>query len=435
MTTTLPFTELDEAVFHLENTHVPWNIQLEVETTTEIDRGKLREAAMAACNTHPMARVRKVSHHDWDSNYAWELPNSIDRDPVTVVEGESLPTVRGTFYADEIDLAESPPFRLCVLRGAGRSGGDRLLANVSHVAADGIGATRLLRSICAVYRDEELAEDPVDLPTSRTVLDDLRPSSLGDRVGRLGAAASKLPEALDPPARIARVGASDRGGWGFVHRRLEESLTERLVSDRAENVSVNDLLLAALHLSIDRWNAEHGRSSGRIAITMPVNLRPREWFYDVVGMYALFVSVSTRPSDRDSPAEAVAAVAEETSKLKQPDRSAALHEALQMIPPGVPVGFKQQMPNLLDGAGRNLLDTAVLSNLGRIPDPTPTLADDDPENLWFSPPCWGPIGVGIGVATVGGRIHLVFRHGFDRFDADAAESFAELYLDRLSAVA
>ncbi|MFT4905596.1 MAG: NRPS condensation-like uncharacterized protein [Natronomonas sp.] len=438
MTRTVSFTALEEAIFHLDLEFTPMNIQGEIVTTEPIDLDRLREATATACLTHPFARARRQPTHELASSYMWEIPDAVETDPVSVatLDGTDMASLRAEFYGNRFDLTAAPPFRLLVVRGDGEAGGDRLCCCVDHVAADGVGALRILRSICQAYRGETPDGPPIDFETSRQVMDDLRPESLGERLDRLGEAAGQLPKSVDPPARIAGEGATDEDGWGFVHRRLDAELTDRLVNGRPEEVSVNDVLLAALHLGIDRWNATHGESTETISLLMPVNLRPREWFYDVVGMYTLFVSISTEADDRKTSQSAIAAVVEQTQRLKQRDRAAAFQAALDMIPPGLPVGLKRQLPNLLHGAGSRLLDTAVLSNLGRIPGAAPRLHEDDPGRLWLSPPCRQPIGVAIAAATVEGNVYLGFRHDREQFDQEAAASFADLYVEQLeSAVA
>lgn len=432
MTTTVPFTLFEEAVHHIEDTLGSWNVQIEVETTERIDLDRLREAAVATANAHPLARATRQESQAADLGYVWEIPDSVDAMPVEET-GVALPATRDTFYGTPFDVTEERPFRLLVARGEGVDGGDRLLVSASHVAVDGVGALRIARSVCQAYRGEAVDEDPVDLAASRDVLDEYRTTTLDDGAGLVSQLTHFVGNSLDQPARIARDTGRGADGWGFVHRRLDD-LTPRVVEDRPAGASVNDVLLAALHLAIERWNDDHGKPARKVSTMMPVNLRPEEWFYDVVGMYATFRAVKTHGRNRRDPTTAVECVADQTEQLKDPDRAAAPYRLLQLVPSGLPVGLKRQFPELLRGLGDRLLDTAVLSNLGRVPEP-PKLAADDPANLWFSPPCLGSgsFGVGVGVATVGGTIHLVFRHGHEQFDAAAAERFADTYVDELAA--
>lgn len=438
MARTVPFTPIDEAVYNLERKSMPWNVQFEVASTASTDVETLREAARAAAATHPLARARRRHHHGWDSQYRWAIPDEVGEVPVRTVavdEEADLAAARTDFFGEPFDLTEpAPPFRLLVARGAGADGGDRLLLCHSHVAADGVGGLRLLRSICSAYRGEDL-ERAVDLETAHAALEDRRPSSLAGRLNRVGEAAGHLRNAVEPPSRIAPAEGADESGWGFLTRRVPDDLASRLVEDRPEGVSVNDVLLAALHLAIGRWNADRGDPADKISLMMPVNLRPSEWRYDAVGMYALFESVTTRADDRRDPDATVERVAEQTAELKEPERAAAFLESLELIPAGTPVGLKQQLPAFLRGPGEGLLDTAMLSNLGRVPEPLPALEGTEPGSVWFSPPAWRPTPLGVGVVTVGETIHLCFRYVRSTFDGEAAVAFANLYLDRLAAVA
>src|SRR5207244_1950840 len=70
-----------------------------------------------------------------------------------------------------------------------------------------------------------------------------------------------------------------------------------LGSRRPPGATVNDVLLAALHLAIAEWNAEHGAPCERIGIMMPVNLRPPERRNALVGNFSSFVSVATDRAD------------------------------------------------------------------------------------------------------------------------------------------
>lgn len=433
MSDTVPFTKLEEAVFSIERKYTPWNVQLELEAERRIDVVRLREAARAAFAVHPFARARRRPHDGLDTGVAWEIPDRVEDVPLTVVrsEGQELDTTRTVFYGEPFDLLESPPLRLLVVRGAGTAGGDRLLVCASHVSVDGVGTLRFLRSLCRAYRGADLEADPVDLETSRSVLEDVQPSSLLGRLEMLGAAAGRLEGIVDRPARIAAEGASDELAWGFVHRRIDDDVVDRVVGDRPEGASVNDVLLAALHLAIDDWNARHGDDAGTISLMMPVNVRPREWFYEVVGMYALFESVTTKPRHREDPRATLERVTEQTTAIKEDDRAAAFLESLDLIPSITPVGLRQQLPEFLKGPGEGLLDTAMLSNLGRVPEPALSLDGEGPAPMWFSPPCWQPTPLGVGVATVEGTMRLVFRYVTTTLDRAAAESFADLYLERL----
>lgn len=433
MSTTLPFTLLEEMTHHLDETFQPWNMQGELESSATIDVERLAAAAETAAGVHPLARARRRPSSLADTQYSWEILDEPDPVEVRVVDGSEvdLQTVRNRLYGRRFHLTEEPPFELVVYRGGGIDGGDVLLLSVSHVAADGVGALRFGQSIWTAYRGEEPVVDPVSLEASRSLIEDIQLSGIADRVEAVGSASLQFEKFLDSPTRIARDGGSDREGWGYARRYLDADLTGRLVGGRPEGISVNDVLLAALHLAIDAWNDDHGRRSRRISVMMPMNLRPPEWFYQVMAMYTMFESVTTRRFHRKDPQETLAEVAEQTTKIKQQDRPVALYKALQLLPPGTPVALKRQLPELLNWPGDRLVDTSVLTNLGNIP-VAPSLGDDSEERVWFSMPAWESTPVGFAVGTLEGELNLFCRYLLRQFDERAAERFVDGYVDQIT---
>ncbi|RXK49063.1 hypothetical protein [Halorientalis pallida] len=436
MTETVPFTPLEEAIFYIERMHGPWNVQFEVETTARIDADRLRAAVIAACNAHPLARARKRPHDETDRRCHWAIPDAIaDLPPETVTVVDDLTASEtSAFYRERFDPPEELPFRVLVGRGEGRDDGDRVLICSNHVAADGVGGAQFVRSLCRAYRGEAPDVEPVALGTARAAVGDAGPTSPRTTLELLSDALCSLGTTLREPARIAGNGGVEAEGWLFERRRLDAALTERVLGERSERATVNDAMLAALHRCIEAWNRDHGEPAGRISVMMPLNLRPREWFYDVVGMFTAIASISTRRRDRRDPGTTLRTVVEQTRRIKDRDRATIPHEVAKRVPSGTPVGLKEWVPELLNGLGRRFVDTAVLSNLGRIPAPRPGFTPDDDPTLWFSPPSFTLAPVGIGVATVGGAIHVTGRYWRRTFDADAAAAFTDRYLDCLEAV-
>jgi hypothetical protein len=82
--------------------------------------------------------------------------------------------------------------------------------------------------------------------------------------------------------------------------------------------------------------------------------------------------------------------------------------------------------------GNRAVDTAVLSNLGRL-HALPDLRGGagGVRSVWFSPPGRMPLGTSIGTATLGGELFVTLRYRHDLFDAGAAAEFASLYREVL----
>lgn len=79
------------------------------------------------------------------------------------------------------------------------------------------------------------------------------------------------------------VGGTDRNDSGFVFRTLDlgENTTPGLMQ-RAPGTTVNDVLLAVLHLTVQIWNSNHGAPTARVGVQMPINVRPADRAWDVV---------------------------------------------------------------------------------------------------------------------------------------------------------
>ncbi|MCY4732305.1 hypothetical protein KY092_17265 [Natronomonas gomsonensis] len=428
----VPFTRLQEAVFHIERAYTPLNIQAEATTTARIDGERLATAARRACEAYPVVKGCRRRDDSGPTDYTWVIPDDSADVPVEIVPADDadLGELRRRFYGQRFDLETELPLRLLVVRGGGIDGGDRLCVCASHVSMDGVGALRVLYALLVAYRGDDPTPHPVE-ESPREMIRTIRPTEPRRRLRSMGAAARRLSYLIDPPERLSS-GDSGPVEWRFAHRHVDAGLTGRLIDGGPGEATVNDLLLAALHLTIDRWNASAPDGPDKIGLMMPVNIRPQERFYDGVGLYTLFDSVTTDASHRRNVARAVSRVTEQTRHTKRSDRPLGYLEWWHLASASLPLSVRKRLPRLLDGPGERLLDTAVLSNLGRIP-ALPTLPDGTFEQLWFTPPCWPPTPVSIGAATVGDRLHLGFRYIRSGFDAAAAESFADRFCERLAA--
>jgi NRPS condensation-like uncharacterized protein len=258
-------------------------------------------------------------------------------------------------------------------------------------------------------------------------------ADLRTRLLRRAMLVRRLGDLVLPPARIAGDEASHEPGYGFELVRLSGADTSALV-DADHPGTVNDLLLAALHLAIGKWNEDRGVPARRIGVMVPVNLRPPEWQGEVMGNLLLPVRVCTDRRSRATPAACLQAVTSQTRRFKERGTGPALLELLRRSPT-LPLGAKEATSPLLWLTGNRLVDTALLSNLGQLDDPPTFGADAAGAPLWFSAPARMPLGLSIGVMTSGGHMHLAFRYRHPMMGAGAARRFADLYLAMLDACA
>jgi NRPS condensation-like uncharacterized protein len=238
-----------------------------------------------------------------------------------------------------------------------------------------------------------------------------------------------------PPARLATAGGADRPGYGFELLALSAEETEVFRGHRTADTTLNDVLLAGLAVVIERWNREHHRPAHRIALTMPVNLRPPEWRTEVLANLASYTTVSVGRGQRNDLGSALEAAGKGTRRIKEHGLGGMVVDQLRRLST-LPLGIKRKLPALIPLTGNVVVDTASLSNLGVL-GPFPRLGDDagTVQGVWFSPPNRMPLGASFGAATFDGRLHLALRYRRAQFDREAAAAFAKLYRDVLSSSA
>lgn len=430
----VPFSVVDEVVHLLDTEAEPWSVQLEARVTGRLDESRLRSAVGEALQRHPMARARKAPSRRTRRRDSWEITPVPDLDPLRVVDcpdDAALNAARAALQSVGVPLAESPPLRVRLAR---HPGGDVVMLNANHTATDAFGLMRLLRSVARAYTG---ASDPlpaVDFLAERELPVRLAAPDARTRVRRYLAVSEKLRDVVAPPARIAADQASDAPGYGLHHVRLDADETRRLV-ELDHPGSLNDVLLAGLHLAIADWNGRHDTPCRRIAVLVPSNLRPASRRQETVGNFSLPARISTGGRHRRSPATALATVTRQTRRKKQTGLGTGLLEVLGRSHL-LPLWAKEAMVALLPLGGNRLVDTAILSNLGRLEDP-PSFGDDagSTVEVWFSAPSRMPLGLSLGAVTVSGRLHLAFRYRHPMFGPDAVRRFADTYLAQLQALA
>lgn len=429
---TFPYTVLDELFLNLERDGEPWTIQVEVEVDARLEDERLRAALHTAMAVHPLALARREPITGLEYDYTWRVCAEPDVDPFSVVDcdGEAaLAQERRELYSTPIPLGLAPPLRVRLAHLPGR---DVLMLCVHHAAFDGVGAVRLLRAVAAGYGDLEPADSDVDvigLAEAREMPETLVPRGLRGLLRRAGHQGRLLRELADAPARLAPSGDRDEPGYRFVHRSLAAGGLGRRPG-QPEGPTANDRLLATVHLSVERWNADHGRPTGRVAVMMPVNLRPPAWRTKVVANLATIVTVSTNAADRVSPDACLAAVHRTTRRLRRPEAVTSLLPALRLGRP-LPLLLRSLiLDGVMLGTRDRVVDTVALSNLGRI-EPLVGLPAHETAQVWFSPPARMPLGLAIGVVTVGDRTHVVLRHRPPLLGPHAARAFADLFVATL----
>ena len=413
-----PFCALDEASYYLDSVAEPWSVHLEVRLSGTVVEDRLRHAVRVALARHPRACGRALIAEPGRARCEWEITATPDVDPLDVVrcsDDDALQAARADLQSLSVPLLASPPLRI---RLAHHRRGDAVMLNVHHAAGDGIAALRLLRSISRAYAG-------MPDPAPSTWPEEVRIPAPHGRWARLRALAGELRYTLPRSVHLVPSGGQDRPGYGLHHRALDAAQTTALTARPDQRTTVNDLLLAALHMTLDAWNSERGIAAGRLNVLMPVNLRPESGWYEVFGNFSFMVPVVTFPEDRGDPLSVLNTVRDRTRRIKDehaPAAAARLLDVLQHLPPVAKRGITRL------AASERVIPTAILSNLGRLRDDLGFGAELRADEVWFSPPARMPMGLAVGAVTASARLHLVFRYRYPLFSPVQVAEFADRYL-------
>jgi NRPS condensation-like uncharacterized protein len=424
---------LDEFYLHLDREDEPWSVHLEVGVTGRLDERRLRDAIAAGMSAHPLARARLRPAAPTSVRYHWELVDDLDEIPLQVVDcadDAAVARAREQLLSRSPSLASSPPFAVMLAR---HPTGDSLLLNLSHAAGDGISAVRLMASFLRAYAGEPDPPAPVDPLDVRDIGRLVGSHSLTARLARGRTLLDGAGRLAESPARIARDGHSERPGYGFSLLELGPEELTALTARRREGATINDVLLAGYAVTIHRWNERHGTPPAPLMLTMPVNLRADEWRNEVLGNFASYVSVRFAREDQTSMPIAVAAAASRTRKIKSQGAAGLAVDLLELPTATLPTVVKQRFQDLITITGSRLLDTAMLSNLGRLA-AVPHLGEPAGQvrRVWFSPPGRMPMGASLGAASYDGTLFLCLRYRHALFDSEAAAAFTALLRDSLT---
>ena len=222
---------------------------------------------------------------------------------------------------------------------------------------------------------------------------------------------------------LGQGASAEQERYGFVPLRLNAEETARFIARRVKPATVNDMLIAAMLLCIRRWNRGRGGGKNRVSTMMPINIRPQEWWFEVVGNYSSYVTINLLRQCPDDFDAAVRMVSEQTQALKQTGAAGTLIDLLD-IPKFLPAALKAQLKYITPTLGRNLVDSTWVSNLGRLASP-PTMGEAGAVSaFYFSPPSPSPMAITLGVACMADQLYLGLRYRSSLLSQAEAQQFA-----------
>jgi hypothetical protein len=424
-----PLTLSEQLFVASERPDGPLTIALLSRVDGRLDADRVARAVAAVFARHPMARAQL---RDRAGAQGWRILPRPVRDPVVELTARAAADVWRALEALSLrpfDLGAAPLVRVLV---AHDPDGDWLGMVAHHLALDGRSLLALLTETMAAYPGPggvaEAGETPPShppVPASRRV-PPFRPA--GGRRLRAVAGARRW---VTPGSRfIAPVGRPGTPGMAFVP--LVIPVPDRSTLPGGRRPTVNDLLVAAGHLAVDRWNAGRGQSSGTLRIRIAVAAASVPGAAGELGSATGQETIATSPDVRRRPAALLGAVVEQTAaaKARPPREQPGLTgRVAELLATAAPPRLRTAVLRCAVSAVRPvLMPTVVLTNVGRIPEGL-TAGPGGPRltELSFAATGGMPQGLFICVTRFGDRLYLTFCHSLELFDAAAAEAFVGLF--------
>ncbi|HEX2322137.1 MAG TPA: hypothetical protein VHJ18_24410 [Streptosporangiaceae bacterium] len=443
------FAVADELTCYYDRPAEPANVHLEVVVPGRLDPAAVSASVAAVLASQPriMARRRPAV---WRRGYHWEFPVPLGTEPVLTASyagQEDLDRRRDAFLSSSLSLDVAPPLRFLLASGPD---GDHLILNAHHAAFDGLSCLRLMREVAgqygpAVAGGQAMAipppmpdADPAPLAASgspRPATPPLNPC-WGQDPSKGSAGETSVSAARRKFGRAARIAPGLEAeprlpGYG-AHLVTWDGLTVTN-SLRRDGASINDLLIAALMITISEWNRARGSGDG-IKITMPVGDKAQAGPEGQWANLSRLTTIAARVPAGARPADVIADVASQTRAAKEhtgPQLDLA-SRALAAAP--LPVTVKYMLLRLaLRVAGPLFCDTSLVSNLG-VAGPL-AFGPMPAEQVWFSTSAHMPRGLSLGAVTAGGALRLTFRYRRALMSGSDAGEFGAMFakvLDQFS---
>jgi len=279
MSTSFPFTTLEEFLFWEDRPAYPWSCFVRFRFDGQLDRGAFETAVGRVLQRHPLlrakARMRGRNHVDW----------VVQDDPQPVLQWETGP-VGGPFPpATHLDLLHEIGIRFRIVTGGSKCD---LVVQWHHACCDGAGILAFVDELLIAYAlaigttSKELQLRPMD------------PAKLHRR-GRFGLTAGKFVRMLPKqavgllgvrqfvmrspvpivPHASCHAGGPPAGYPAVLTRFLSTTQTAALRKTATQlGVRLNDLMATQLFLSLDEWRFRHGvGDNGWLRMMVPINLR------------------------------------------------------------------------------------------------------------------------------------------------------------------
>ncbi|WP_261569257.1 condensation domain-containing protein [Frankia gtarii] len=399
-----------------------------MQTVGTLEVRRLRLAVRAAIGRHPMMRASLYGARQ----YAWRFAATPSVDSVWQIDdGSDGWRIHETMMSAPFDLRAHPPLRIALVH---RPDGDQLCVVAHHLAVDGMSLATVVAEIFSEYEaaDESRVADE-SAAAARTDRDHLGLPSGVPSIPR--AAAHGWTAFTHRSGRhITPMDSSRDAGYGYHPLSLPVP-ARRVLLPGGRRMTVNDLLVAAAHLAIDRWNRRRGGEAGTLRVRMPISLGISP---GTSGNNTGQVVVVSEPADRADPVRLAVRILDQTERAKQESAAPVIAGIAGRIGAAatarVPGPWRGSLLRWGVRTARPLITpAAAVSNLG----PLAAIASDNPKisSVFFTGTAGMPQGLFIGATRYGAGLHLTFGYHRHLFGRAAAAAFAQVFQEAFAELA
>lgn len=435
----LPLSPIEAFMLADGRSWYPMMCDIEVHVQGTIERGPFEEALAFAIQRAPL--FRSIVEKDKKHGLVWQLT---DRMPQVEWEDFGVPCQNG--YDDLVDLFEELGLRVYVRSGAERSS---FLLHFHHATSDGVGSIAFVEDLLTAYHNatpgtiyvkprkwepERLlnrCNSSLENPGWRRGLYDVY-------CGIYGASNFFMQRPLPMTAKRAPLADNaPRQQIGHITQAVSSEATLAMRKwTSAEKVTVNDVLLRDLFVTLHGWMSDQGIDIGsrHLRILMPQSLRGRGDAAMPTTNDIGFAFMARRGNMIQKPDELLRSLAPETAAIRKDNLSRHFIGGLAAVQS---LGL---LPWMLNGS--SCFSTAVLTNFGnswrrfqaKLPpaDGGLTAGNLVYDGLTGTPPCRPNTAAAFCVCTSADQIFVSLKHDPFHFSLEESHELLSRYIDQIT---
>jgi NRPS condensation-like uncharacterized protein len=441
----IPLNCVDKCLLALDGIDEPMLIHTVVSLQGEVDHARLNQAVASAQQAYPVMRTILRARH---LKLRREIQEDLGKGVLSVAGQTQLQDTNHESYLSlwmnqPFDIGRESPVRVLLLRKNQQE--SSLVFTFHHSATDGLRALLFIKKVIEGYNNglSQNSESPRDI----------RINLEGDEL--LEFADSQRPKvehyyrkmiyslfhrfvlsALPPPTRVFHDQSGQSRELRFCFKTMSPKELEQIQSKaRAAGVELNDILLAACYIAVEKWNTIHSKPSKNIRIMAPVNISPKGFRYAVSNQASWF-SLPTTAKDRADPVKLLRKVRADTV-ASTTNRIAFSLVYFFYFCSRFPLFIMRGICRFLM-ITRTYVDTILITNVGFI---WPKPGSEQPAvsnmgnakiiNVTGSAPVVTPMGLSLAAGIYSKNLNLSLTYRPALFSEEKAKQFLDLYVEEI----